>query len=193
MIYKPVLANTVPVEIKEKKATGSGQAPKPKEAPKNSCNELLLDEGIQFVSMSQEKHRAEHRKADLQNALNLFTKAVDEAASAHQCCAKALMNRGMTRDLLNQPDLALIDLKTAEQCTSSPDIFFNLAGYHSKHNSKSNSQLGIALQYLEKAVDSGFRDCDSLLKDPDLSNLWSDGDYKQLTKKMLQQNNLFCN
>ncbi len=160
----------------------------------NLCNQNLLLQGIQFVSLARlAAQNKSVRATNLNNAFQIFNNAVLEADSAGSCCARALMNRGITRDLLGEVDLAIQDLNAAERCdATSSEIYFNLACFHSKNHSKQNPQLGVALQNLEKAVKAGFRDCDILLKDPDLLKLRSDVDFKDKFRRMLQQNGLYC-
>jgi hypothetical protein len=156
------------------------------------CNQQLLNNGIQFMSLSKE-HRGSLRQSDLKNAFQLFDRAVNEAEAANSCCAKALMNRGLVRDLLRDQALAFRDLQQAEKCgQTDKDVLYNLACFYSKHHSNANSQLGLALEALEKAVVAGFRDCSLIEKDSDLANLRKNGCFNDRLRGMLQQHGLFC-
>jgi tetratricopeptide (TPR) repeat protein len=144
------------------------------------------------MSLSQGQS-AKLRHNSLENAFQLFDRAVNEAQAANACCAKALMNRGLVRDLLKDQPLALRDLQQAEKCDQADkDVLYNLACFYSKHHSSANSQLGLALETLEKAVMAGFRDCDLIEKDSDLATLRRDANFKDRLRRMLQQHGLFC-
>lgn len=162
--------------------------------PSSKCNsQTEINQGIQFISMSKAKTTKALQKSDLTNAFNIFNNVVQETNSAGVCCTKALMNRGIVRDLLGESNLAFIDLKAAEQCdTKNMEVHYNLACHYSKHSTKSNQQLDLALQELEKAVESGLKNCNQILNDSDLMNLRRDKDFKVKLRDMLQQHGQFC-
>ncbi|MEI8277931.1 MAG: hypothetical protein WCG00_18255, partial [Hyphomicrobiales bacterium] len=159
------------------------------------CNQEALIQGIQFLSLAQATKDKALQQANLNNAFQRFNLAVEESQSSGGCCGKALMNRGIVRDYLKQPQLARQDLEAAAngQC-GQPDkeILYNLACHYSKHSSKENFTLDVALQTLEKALDTGFKDCDILLTDKDLANLRKDSDYKKRFIRILNQHGLYC-
>ena len=160
---------------------------------KNVCNQQLLLQGIQFISMAKMKSTQALKTSDLNNAFQLFDSAAKEANVAGGCCAKALMNRGIARDLLGESNLAFTDLKAAEQCDSqNTEVHYNLACHYSKHSTKANPQLDLALQELTVAIEVGFKDCDQISHDPDLSNLRGDKDFKDKLRKMLHQHGQYC-
>jgi len=160
---------------------------------KNVCNQQLLLQGIQFISMAKAKTTQALKKSDLNNAFQIFDSIVKEADTAGGCCAKALMNRGIARDLLGESNLAFTDLKAAEQCDSqNMEVHYNLACHYSKHSTKANQQLDLALQELTKAIETGFKDCDQISHDPDLANLRGDKNFKDKLLKILHQHGQYC-
>lgn len=159
---------------------------------RQQCNQQLLNNGIQFMSLSKGQSGGSKRSS-LENAFQLFDRAVNEAQAANACCAKALMNRGLVRDSRRDQALALRDLQQAEQCNNiDKDVLYNLACFYSKHHSNTNSQLGLALEALEKAVVAGFKDCALIERDSDLANLRRDSNFNDPLRRMLQQHGLFC-
>jgi hypothetical protein len=187
VIYKPALEP--PVNGGDKQGAGTT----------SKCNQDALVQGIQFLSLAEGTQNRGLRQANLNNAFQLFNRAVEESKAAGECCGKALMNRGIVRDYLQEPRLALEDLKAAADGQCGPpdkDVLFNLACHYSKHSAKDSASpeftLDFALQTLEKAVGTGFKDCDILMGDKDLSNLRSHANYKDRFRKMLNQHGLFC-
>jgi len=166
----------------------SASEPVSKQAPKCK-NETDINQGIQYISMAKAKPTAALQKSDLTNAFNIF----DNLAKSSSCCTKALMYRGIVRDLLGESNLALEDLKYAEQCElTNKDVHYNLACFYSKHSTKINNQLDLAFEELEKAVVEGFKNCNLILNDTDLSNLRRDKELKAKLRNMLQRHDQYC-
>lgn len=184
LIYKPLLE-----DIEKPKITTLTQ-----KKPSSKCSSQYdLNQGIQFISMSKAKPTETLRKSDLNNAFQIFDSVVRESDAVGECCAKALMNRGIARDLLGESNLAFTDLKAAEQCDSqNMEVHYNLACHYSKHSTKANQQLDLALQELTKAIEAEFKDCDQIKQDPDLANLRRDKDFKDKLRKMLHQHGQYC-
>lgn len=188
LIYKPSLESITDVFPEGTDGTKTTPLTPPKQLSSKCSNQYDLNQGIQFISMSKAKPTEALRKADLNNAFQIFDSVVRETNAAKKCCSKALMNRGVTRDLLGETNLALDDLKTAEQCDAqSWEVHYNLACHYSKHK-----QLDLTLQELTKAVEVGFKDCDQIVNDPDLTNLLRNKDVKGKLRKMLHQHGQYC-
>lgn len=153
-------------------------------------NQIDLNQGLQFISMAKAKPTVALRNSDLNNAFRIFNDIAQEAGT---CCTKALMNRGIVRDLLGEPNLAFDDLKAAEKCDpKNSEVHYNLACHYSKHSTKTNQRLDLALQELEAAVKSGLKNCKQILNDSDLENLRKDKNVKDRLRDMLQQHGQFC-
>lgn len=165
-------------------------ASKPVSKQASECDsQTNINQGIQYISMAKAKPTMALQKSDLINAFNIF----DNVGKSSSCCAKALMYRGIVRDLLGESNLALEDLKHAEQCDlMNKDVHYNLACYYSKHSTKINSQLDLAFEELEKAVAEGFKNCNLILNDTDLANLRRDKEFKAKLRDMLQRHDRYC-
>ena len=173
-IYRPIL-NT------DSFNSGSNPLGNPQ---KNICSGETILPGIQFISLAKGAQNSDLRKSNLENAFRLFDNAAKKAESAKACCAKALMNRGVVRDLLKEPNLALDDLLAARRCDSQDsEVHYNLACHYSIHK-----QLDLALQALDNALAAGFSDCKILREDSDLANLRASPKFKD----MLEKHRLFC-
>ncbi len=148
-----------------------------------------INQGIQYISMAKAKPTLALQKSDLTNAFNIF----DNIAKSSPCCTKAIMYRGIVRDLLGESNLAIDDLEFAEQCDlKNTDVHYNLACYYSKHSTKNNNKLDLSFKELEKAVVEGFKNCNLILNDMDLENLRRDKEFKVKLRDMLQRNNQYC-
>jgi len=194
LIYRPSLEATSIVDVVPENTDVTKNISLTQKKSSSKCSSQYdLNQGIQFISMAKAKPTEALKKSDLNNAYQIFDSVVRESDADGECCAKALMNRGIVRDLLGEPSLAFIDLKAAEQCDSQNiEVHYNLACHYSKHSTKANQQLDLALQELTRAIEAGFKDCDQIIHDPDLANLRRNKDSKDKLRKMLHQHGQYC-
>jgi hypothetical protein len=186
LIYKPSLA----VVVTDTSSVKPPEDHQPTESFSNCASQFNLNQGIQFISLSKSKSGAIEKKSDLNNAFKIFDTIAKESESAGQCCAKALMNRGIVRDMLGEPELALQDLTSAQQCDSqSWEAHYNLAAYHVKHKFP---KPDLALQELDKTFSLGYKDCDQLLNDQDFKKLLRDREFNGKLKELLHRYGLYC-
>ena len=74
---------------------------------------------------------------------------------------------------------AMDDLKKAsEVAPNDPMVYYNLTSLYSLQN-----QLDRALDSLDKALELGFNDYDSLRNDPDLNSLRKHPEYRKVLEK----------
>jgi tetratricopeptide (TPR) repeat protein len=141
-----------------------------------------VKQGMLYVSMAKQ-NKSTHDE-NIRNALTEFDLAVKAEEEKGHCYASAIMNRGIAYWADKKLNLAEKDLVRASECDqSSPVIFYNLASYYSSTN-----KVDLSLAPLDKALELGFTNCDTLMKDKDLANLRKLGDFK----KTLEKHKVYC-
>lgn len=122
-----------------------------------------LDQGIIFANQN-----------DYNNAVTEFKAAIASSPSPD-----AYANLGASYMQLGKLNLAMVELEKAE--AMDPDhtlTLYNLTALHSL-----NDDSDLALEYLDRALTSGFDNYDSLRFDPDLNNLRGEPEFRSILEK----------
>jgi tetratricopeptide (TPR) repeat protein len=138
-----------------------------------------LQQGMAYVSTAKNANSPGIFNENIENAINEFSNAIKKDPTY----ATAYSNRAVAYMMQKKYNLALADLTKAKELTpSDPTIRYNLASCHSLMG---NVDLGFV--ELDAALANGFKDYNSLRKDPDIANLRKHKDWR----KTLEKYNIF--
>ncbi|HGJ65038.1 TPA: tetratricopeptide repeat protein [bacterium] len=125
---------------------------------------LNLQQGLNYAKLK-----------DFDNAINEFTRAIEKSPNY----ATAYTNRAVAYMQQKKYNKAMDDLKKAsEVAPGDPMVYYNFTALYSLQN-----QIDRSLDSLDRALDLGFKDYDSLRKDPDLNNVRKDPEFRKVLEK----------
>jgi tetratricopeptide (TPR) repeat protein len=138
-----------------------------------------LQQGMAYVSTAKNANSPGIFNENIENAINEFSNAIKKDPTY----ATAYSNRAVAYMMQKKYNLALADLTKAKELTpNDPTIRYNLASCHSLMG---NVDLGFV--ELDAALANGFKDYNTLRKDPDIANLRKHKDWR----KTLEKHNIF--
>lgn len=152
--------------------TASSSSPRP-----SASGEVINDsatipeEALQKVRMGIEHVRSH----DYDKAIKEFSAAIEK----HPKYEMAYNDRAAAYMRLNKFDEAKDDLTKALLINPrNPVTYYNFASLHAIQK-----QSGLALDYLDKALETGFKDYDFLRADPDLNNIRKNPEFRKILER----------
>ena len=160
-------------EAKWKKDMGSGPAADDVSARQH------IEQGFVSIKISKthKQNSAEFNEA-MENAIQEFSAVVESTASA-DLKAKAFELRGTAYMIQKKYNKAMDDLNHAvELQPESPTIHYNLASLYSIEK-----KIDLGLDAIDSALANGFDNYNALRKDPDITNLRRNPEFKKILEK----------
>ena len=138
-----------------------------------------LNQGLNF--MTQAKANMKNKEVfdeSIKNAIMEFSLAI-ETSSGESQRAKAYEYRGTAYMIQKKYNKALEDIKKAARIQpDSPSVYYNLTCLYSLTN-----DVDLSLDALDKALENGFSDYDTLRGDPDISNVRKSPEFREILEK----------
>ena len=138
-----------------------------------------LNQGLNF--MTQAKANMKNKEVfdeSIKNAIMEFSLAIGTSSGETQR-AKAYEYRGTAYMIQKKYNKALEDIKKAAQIQpDSPSVYYNLTCLYSL-----TKDIDLSLDALDKALENGFSDYDTLRGDPDISNVRKSPEFREILEK----------